>query len=273
MSIFNRSLTENVEESVNECDVLGRTALHIAVMYELPNETKVLLQHGADINLKDKLMELTPVEYAGRMCTLSAEVFDGSLLGTISMENKLVIAQIMDARPETITLWASKKKPDMCHESYLYIAAKHGLVNLLTHFVERRTNINSKVHGGHRLLLHELSYFGQVETMKVVLKLGAFCHIKDGYDNTALHIAVVRNHKDVINLLLDSKLDVNSKNISGCTALHLAVILCNYDIAELLVSYGADINAIDDNDYTPLSIAHSYQDFKMIQLLHNTNSG
>ena len=277
MSVLNRNLTENSEllqrvDLMNKADRLGRTALHIAVMYELPNETKTLLRHGADINVRDKLQEWTPVEYAEKLCTLNAEILDGSLLGAISINNKLVNAEIMDARPETIKVWSTKKRPNMCDESYLHIAAKHSLLNLLNHFVKNIHNINGKVHGGHRLLLHHLAFYGQVETIEVMLKLGADCNILDEYRNTALHIAVGRNHKNVAALLIDSGVNVNCRNVSGCTPLHLAVTLYKHDIAELLVRKGADIHSIDDYDYTPLSIANSHKDMTMINLLLGTDT-
>jgi len=54
-------------ESINQKDRGGRTPLHLAISCRNPELIRLLLQHEADVRSVDKLLGLSPVEYAIRM--------------------------------------------------------------------------------------------------------------------------------------------------------------------------------------------------------------
>ncbi len=77
---------------------------------------------------------------------------------------------------------------------------------------------------------------------------------------TPLYFAVVEDHKDVIELLLANKADVNAKDNGGATPLNDAIRGSDKEIAELLLTKGLDVNgrySFDDYDsgQTPLFLA------------------
>jgi ankyrin repeat protein len=61
--------------------------------------------------------------------------------------------------------------------------------------------------------------------------------------------------KDNLKALLDSGLDVNTKDKHDWTALHVAAILSQVELSRFLLSRGADINARDKDGRTPLMLA------------------
>jgi ankyrin repeat protein len=61
--------------------------------------------------------------------------------------------------------------------------------------------------------------------------------------------------KDNLKALLDSGLDVNTKDKHGWTALHVATILSQVELSRFLLSRGADLNARDKDGRTPLMLA------------------
>jgi len=70
---------------------------------------------------------------------------------------------------------------------------------------------------------------------------------------TLLHHAAFSGHKDVAELLLANKADVNAKADDGSTPLHQAVAEGHNDVVELLLAHGADVNAkTNDMRWTPL---------------------
>jgi len=73
----------------------------------------------------------------------------------------------------------------------------------------------------------------------VLLAHGAAINAPDVCGWTALHTAVVRHHKDVVELLLAKGADINAKDRQGQTALHLAVKYHVPDVAEYLRQHGA----------------------------------
>ena len=71
---------------------------------------------------------------------------------------------------------------------------------------------------------------------------------------TALHAAVLYGHLNIVEMLLDRGIDINSKangiDINGWTALHEAARWGNMDIVEILLERGIDIDD-DINKYAP----------------------
>jgi len=69
---------------------------------------------------------------------------------------------------------------------------------------------------------------------------------------TPLHWAAAGSHKDVAELLLANKADVNAKDDNGNTPLDSAAFSGHKDVAELLLANKAEVNAKDNIGMTPL---------------------
>jgi ankyrin repeat protein len=98
---------------------------------------------------------------------------------------------------------------------------------------------------------------GDAEKVRALLK-GApdLVFSKDEKGWTLLHKAAALGHKDVAELLIANKADVNAKTkVDDTTPLDLAVYKGYKEMVELLLSKGADVNARKPNGGTPLFIA------------------
>ena len=73
--------------------------------------------------------------------------------------------------------------------------------------------------------------------MKILAERGANIYQTNNYKINALHLAVYRNHINVVRLLLNSNYDVTRETIEGQTALHLAAQLKRIEIANLMISF------------------------------------
>jgi ankyrin repeat protein len=60
----------------------------------------------------------------------------------------------------------------------------------------------------------------------------------------------VRGHKDIAEILLANKANVNARDVDSDTPLHYAVQGCK-DVVELLLANKAGINVLDNKHYTP----------------------
>jgi ankyrin repeat protein len=69
--------------------------------------------------------------------------------------------------------------------------------------------------------------------------------------------------RDEIKALLDSGLDINTRDRGGRTALHLAATLGQAELARYLLSRGADSNATDNLGRTPLMLAVGPGDMRL----------
>jgi ankyrin repeat protein len=97
---------------------------------------------------------------------------------------------------------------------------------------------------------------GDLEKVKTLLKDHPdLVSSKDSIGQTPLHWAAVGGHKDVAELLLASKANVDAKANNGVTPLHWAAVEGHKDVAELLLAHGAEVNAKYSDGYTPLHYA------------------
>jgi ankyrin repeat protein len=118
--------------------------------------------------------------------------------------------------------------------------------------------------------IHALVQVGELAKLKIMIKNNpALVASKDKYDQTPLHLAAFAGRKDVVELLLANKSDVNAKSSSGETPLHVAVMRNNKEIVKLLLANKANVNAKANNGSTPLRSVMAFSGFKeMVELLH-----
>jgi ankyrin repeat protein len=144
--------------------------------------------------------------------------------------------------------------------------------------------------------LHEAALNGKLEKATALLKTNpdlVFSH--DSYaSQTPLHLAAEFGHKDVAELLLANKADIEAKasggwtpllqavfgghkdlvdllvahkESAGRTPLHVAAENGRTEIATLLLASKADLNAKNSDGYTPLHIAAAFGYKDMVKLL------
>ena len=72
---------------------------------------------------------------------------------------------------------------------------------------------------------------------------------------TPLHIAILSNRKDVVELLIAKGADVNLSVPSLGAPLHVAALRGSAELASLLIASGANVSATDGSGLTPLHYA------------------
>ncbi len=119
--------------------------------------------------------------------------------------------------------------------------------------------------------IHDAAEKGDLEKVKVLLKANSdLVSSKDdkGYEYTPLHLAAMGGHKDIVELLLSKKADVNAKDKCGSTPLQLAVDRNYKEVVKLLLAKGANVNAKPENSGgTPLSLAAANSNADIVKLL------
>jgi ankyrin repeat protein len=88
--------------------------------------------------------------------------------------------------------------------------------------------------------IHDASKAGDLGKVKLLLKdnPGLALSKDDKYALTPLHLAAFKGHKDVAELLLTSKAEVNAKDNLALTPLHMAALGGHTDVAVLLRHHG-----------------------------------
>lgn len=125
--------------------------------------------------------------------------------------------------------------------------------------------------------IHEAAGAGDVEMVKALLRVDpGLANNKDTsqMDITPLHMAAFKGSKQVAELLLLKKADINAKARDGSTPLHLAALGGHKDIAELLLANTADadtkkhyINTKNEEGATALFFAAQNGHKDVVELL------
>ena len=105
--------------------------------------------------------------------------------------------------------------------------------------------------------LHEAAMNGKLEKAKALIKANPdLVNSQTSYGNvTPLQLAAEYGHKDVAELLLANKADVEAKSYGGWIALQSAVFGGHKEIVELLLTNKVDVNYKDNWGRTPLHVA------------------
>ncbi|KAL1897649.1 hypothetical protein Sste5346_003957 [Sporothrix stenoceras] len=122
----------------------------------------------------------------------------------------------------------------------------------------------------HKVLagLLEMSYFGHLSSVILLLQRGADVNIKDKeYNNTPLSWAASGGHTAVIRHLLNSGATVNERNYRNETPLLLAARGGHVSAVEELLKAGADVFAKDVLDMTALHVATEHDQEAIIKMI------
>lgn len=132
-------------------------------------------------------------------------------------------------------------------------------------FQEDKTVVNQISSEGYSMLILAC-YSNNVEVTRFLIEHGANVN-GDSKMGTPIMAAVVKNNKEIIDLLLEKDVDVSKADTNGSTALHYAVMFKHYEIIPLLLEKSADKNQKDYRDLSPLDYAIMSKDEKLINLL------
>jgi ankyrin repeat protein len=98
---------------------------------------------------------------------------------------------------------------------------------------------------------------GKIEKVQSVIKsnkVDISCRDIDTHE-TPLHVAAFIGHRELLETLIQSGADLDSRDLLGHTALHKAVIIGQIESIQCLIARGAKINIIDKEQRTPAHYA------------------
>ena len=134
----------------------------------------------------------------------------------------------------------------------IHEAAKNGDLEKIKSLLAAMPTLLSSIDDNGETPLHCAAYQGHKDVAQLLLNDKADVNAKDSRGATPLHYAAIGGYKDVAELLLANKADVNAKANDGQTPLHLAALGGQKEMAEFLLANKADVNAKDNNGTIPL---------------------
>ena len=113
-----------------------------------------------------------------------------------------------------------------------------------------------------------------IDLYKINLDIPEYDYFKGGsiHKSTLLHLACYYDNIDIVEILLNLGVSVNTYDTFKANPLHIACQQLNKEIIELLIAFGANVNEINFYSDSPLHVACQYDDVKIIDLLINAGA-
>ena len=96
---------------------------------------------------------------------------------------------------------------------------------------------------------------GHKEVVQYMISVGASVSYKDADGRSTIYVLALENKFEMIQMLLEQNADVESADLEGRSALHVAAWQGHYKVIEVLVRYKAVVDAVDNDRRTALQSA------------------
>ncbi|XP_078803735.1 serine/threonine-protein phosphatase 6 regulatory ankyrin repeat subunit C isoform X2 [Oryzias latipes] len=222
------------ELDINMSDDHGRTALHAAASGGNVECLNLLLNCGAELDIKD-ILGRSPLHYAAAngnsQCTVSlvragAEVNDADLMGC----SPLHYAAASHAFCGGETVSGSSLSEEKEHEAYL----------CLDYLLDNGVDPTLKNCRGYSAV-HYAAACGNKQHLELLLEISFNC-LEEAESNipvSPLHLAAYYGHCEALGLLCETLVSLDVRDIQGQTALHLAAQRGFSQCVEVLLEHGA----------------------------------
>ncbi|NXK04439.1 ASB3 protein, partial [Herpetotheres cachinnans] len=151
----------------------------------------------------------------------------------------------------------------------LFLAVENGHADIVNFLLQHGANVKGPHSWSGWNSLHQASFQGCTEIMKVLLEKGASKECKDDFGITPLFVAAQYGKLESLRLLVSHGADVNCQAKDKATPLLIAAQEGHVECVELLLSKGADPNLYcnEDNWQLPIHAAAEMGHKKILELL------
>lgn len=89
----------------------------------------------------------------------------------------------------------------------------------------------------------------------------------DSATSTALHVACLHNHPEIVKVLVRQGIDIDKSDKSGWTALMMASEEMSVDCAKILLHHGANVRLVTKDGITALHLAATHRTSMMLEII------
>ncbi|KFQ68169.1 Ankyrin repeat and SOCS box protein 3 [Phaethon lepturus] len=231
--------------SIDVPDNRGWVPIHEAAAHNSSECLRLLVRAAASDYINSKTFE--------GMCALHLSARHGSL------ESVCVLLEA-GADPDEVTTEAT---------TALFLAVENGHADIVKLLLQHGANVKGPHSWSGWNSLHQASFQGCTEIMKILLEKGASKECKDDFGITPLFVAAQYGKLESLRLLVSHGADVNCQAKDRATPLLIAAQEGHAKCVELLLSKGADPNLYcnEDNWQLPIHAAAEMGHKRILELL------
>ncbi|MCP3926279.1 MAG: hypothetical protein GY714_27250 [Desulfobacterales bacterium] len=244
---------------VNLENYYHHTPLYLAVEKGNSKIVELLFKYGATIKLKQSKSNNDLLHLAARTGSFDIVkilVNKKIKINQKSRDNRTALEKAVYYKHDTIAAYLIKKGASVkLNNNYdkqanmLHIASYYGLIETVKLLVSKKISINKKNKYKSTPLDLALDNGHENVALYLLSKKGKYKKSK-----SLIHIAVKKDYKEILKRYRNKK-NINQKDKRGNTQVHLAVLKGNVDYLKTLLNSGANINAVNKHGRTPLENA------------------
>jgi ankyrin repeat protein len=265
----------SVNADVNIPDINADPALNWAAYYGHYNQLKLLLKHGADIQLNSIHGNAAEVILRLWHPDSTLQIFrETEMIEELSDENKHLLTAIqsdnVDAVKELLENGIDPNSEDGLNNPLIHIVASLGNIEILKEFVLKGATINSLNRVGQAPITWAARNEHK-ELVKFLIENGADATLMgEKYQLSPLIGAAVGGNVEIGELLLKQDVEIDHRDlINNASALHWAILNSNTDFAKLLLSNNAEFHSNDENDFSAYNFAQMMGNQELIDLMES----
>ncbi|GHV88520.1 hypothetical protein AGMMS50267_08830 [Spirochaetia bacterium] len=262
------------EESVQQYDSGGNTALHVAVKNGAAGEiVGLILDKRALVNARNKdgdtslhtAVHLNQRESGELLLSRGADIFAPN--GKRESPIYLTFHSPGGVREWMLTPVTMEIRDGMGN-SVLHYAAQWRLDAYISLLVQKGSNPDAANATGETPLFLAVK-INSPGTIRALLQAGSTLSWRDSLGNTALHAAVRWNAPRAAEALITANIDLNVHALNGKTPLHDAVRMGIIDVENVLVRAGVNLEVRDNEGNTPFMEAVITGNPRVVERLAN----
>jgi len=259
---------------LNANNVDGHTPLVYAVLLEKKAIIPILLNYGADPNLRSRSGDLPLSIAAGKINqhdVVQLLINANSKVDSTDCKTALMCSAEKGLHLTVGVLIQAGAALDarFVRQTAIMFASENGHHRVVSQLIKAHADLNcTDLDGFTALTIAARNGYSNIVEMLIVA--GARTTIKNIIGRTALQLCCMRGLTSCVKLLLNEpniQQTINAGDNDGMTPLHSAIECANAEIITLLLENGADLHARDNDDRTPIVIAAFFDQVACIKLL------
>jgi ankyrin repeat protein len=268
----------NKGANINAKNRVGETLLIISIEHKCKEITNLLLQKGADVNIKQNTYTMTEDQLPSYLKQFISKPAKTIIVGGRSALHWAVFKDDMDLIDTLLAKGANIDAVDAQGETPLHHAVTDGQTEIIKLLLSRGANVNFKESKFGLTPLHLaviIPFEYKTEIINLLLEYGTDIDAVTNKGVTPVQFALTANHPEIVKLLISEGANVNNQDIDGEILLHSASKRGNSDLVKILLSNGAKPNIKDNDGKTPLDIAikEGHSEIVIILKEHGAKTG